>query len=69
MILSAAAATFFCRISEGTFRPRETYILDSLRPLGPWSFAAGSCRAAAMAVAAAAVNPAAAVAVRAAAAV
>ena len=43
MILSAAAATIFCRISEGTFRPRETSILDSLRPLGPWCFAAGSC--------------------------
>ena len=31
-------ASFFSEISEGTFRPRETHILDSVRPSGPWCF-------------------------------
>ena len=33
----------FCRISEGTFRPRKTSILASVRPLGPCCFTAGRC--------------------------
>ena len=31
-------ASFLEEISEGTFRPRETYILNSVRPSGPWYF-------------------------------
>ena len=31
-------ASFFWEISEGTFWPRETSILDSVRPSGPWCF-------------------------------
>ena len=31
-------ASFFWEISEGTFRPRDTHILDTVRPSGPWCF-------------------------------
>ena len=37
VVTAAAPFIFYCRISEGTFRPRDTYF-GLGRSLGPWCF-------------------------------